>query len=105
MAKDKRLKEERTTPEPELETEFSLFREKKLKAPEKTKGVMTKKDLEDSKVKFDPNIMFKKSDEEKKTTKGIRVGKGGVEVFFSKEFKKGGLVKQGKPKIAKKGWR
>jgi hypothetical protein len=28
MAKDKRLKEERTTPEPELETEFSLFREK-----------------------------------------------------------------------------
>jgi hypothetical protein len=41
----------------------------------------------------------------KKTTKGMRVGKGGVEFFFSKEFKKGGLVKQGKPKIAKKGWR
>jgi hypothetical protein len=99
MAKDKRLKEERTTPDPELETEVSLFREKKLK------GVMTKKDLEDSKVKFAPNIMFKKSDEEKKTTKGMRVGKGGVEFFFSKEFKKGGLVKQGKPKIAKKGWR
>jgi hypothetical protein len=105
MAKDKKLKEERTTPDPELETEFSLFREKKLTAPEKPKGVMTKKDLEDSKVKFDPNIMFKKSDEEKKTTKGMRVGKGGVEFFFSKEFKKGGLVKQGKPKIAKKGWR
>jgi hypothetical protein len=67
---------------------------------------MTKKDLEDSKVKFDPNIMFKKSDEEKKTTKGMRVGKGGVEFFFSKEsFKKGGLVKQGKPKLTKKGWR
>ena len=31
MAKDKRLKEERTTPEPELETEVSLFREKKYK--------------------------------------------------------------------------
>jgi hypothetical protein len=104
MAKDKKLKEKRTTLDPELETEFSLFREKKLTAPEKPKGVMTKKDLEDSKVKFDPNIMFKKSDEEKKTTKGMRV-KGGVEFFFSKEFKKGGLVKQGKPKIAKKGWR
>ena len=105
MAKNKKLKEERTTPEPELETEFSLFREKKLKAPEKPKGVMTKKDLEDSKVKFDPNIMFKKSDEEKRTTKGIRIGKGGAELFFSKEFKKGGLVKAGKPKLAKKGWR
>jgi hypothetical protein len=49
---------------------------------------MTKKDFEDSKVKFDPNIMFKKSDEEKKTTKGMRVGKGGVEFSFQKNLKK-----------------
>jgi len=49
--------------------------------------------------------MFKKSDEEKRTSKGIRIGKGGVELFFSKEFKKGGLVRAGKPKLAKRGWR
>jgi hypothetical protein len=43
-----------------------LFREKKLKAPERTKRFYElKKTFEDSKVKFDPNIMFKKSDEEK----------------------------------------
>jgi hypothetical protein len=65
----------------------------------KQKGVSYDKEFkvgDSSRINLSANVGKTKDPMGKKgTTKGS----------FTKEFKKGGLVKQGKPKIAKKGWR
>tara|TARA_R110000868_G_scaffold1556_2_gene12564 strand:+ start:705 stop:1022 length:318 start_codon:yes stop_codon:yes gene_type:complete len=105
MAKNKKFKEDRETEEPTPKVEFSLYRQKKLKAPTKPKREMSLEDIEDNKYEFGPNVSIEKLDEEKGTSKGVRLGKDRAEIYYTKKFKTGGLVKQGKPKIAKKGWR
>jgi hypothetical protein len=103
MVKDKQFKEDKETEEPTPNVEFSLYRQKKLKAPTKSKGVMSLEDIENNKYEFGPNVSIEKLDKEKGTSKGIRLGKDRAELYYSKKFKTGGLVRSGKPKIAKKG--
>jgi hypothetical protein len=60
--------------------------------------------ISDSKVDMkDMAAVFSKGDEEGFTD--ILVGPERIELRVKKRFSKGGLVRQGKPKIAKKGWR
>jgi hypothetical protein len=60
--------------------------------------------ISDSKVDMkDMAAVFSKGDEEGFTD--ILVGPERIELRVKKRFFKGGLVRQGKPKIAKKGWR
>jgi hypothetical protein len=68
----------------------------------KQKGVSYDKEFkvgDSSRINLSANVGKTKDPMGKKGTT-----KGGA-LSFTKEFKKGGLVKQGKPKIAKKGWR
>lgn len=97
----KKLRERRKTPEPKIEKEFGLYRKKDFSAPKPPKGSLTLKEFEDSKVQFDPHITLKKSDPEKNTFKGMRIGKKGVELFISKKFNKGSFVAIGCGKVMK----
>ena len=60
--------------------------------------------ISDSKVDMkDMAAVFSKGDDDGFTD--VLIGPKRVELRVKKRFFKGGLVKQGKPKIAKKGWR
>ena len=60
--------------------------------------------ISDSKVDMkDMAAVFSKGDDDGFTD--VLIGPKRVELRVKKRFFKGGLVRQGKPKIAKKGWR
>jgi hypothetical protein len=60
--------------------------------------------ISDSKVDMkDMAAVFSKGDDDGFTD--VLVGPERIELRVKKRFFKGGLVRQGKPKIAKKGWR
>jgi hypothetical protein len=60
--------------------------------------------ISDSKVDMkDMAAVFSKGDDDGFTD--VLIGPERVELRVKKRFFKGGLVRQGKPKIAKKGWR
>jgi hypothetical protein len=60
--------------------------------------------ISDSKVDMkDMAAVFSKGDDDGFTD--VLVGPKRLGIRFKKKFSKGGLVRSGKPKIAKKGWR
>jgi hypothetical protein len=60
--------------------------------------------ISDSKVDMkDMAAVFSKGDDDGFTD--VLIGPERIELRVKKRFSKGGLVRQGKPKIAKKGWR
>ena len=60
--------------------------------------------ISDSKVDMkDMAAVFSKGDDDGFTD--VLIGPKRAGIRFKKKFSKGGLVKQGKPKIAKKGWK
>jgi hypothetical protein len=61
------------------------------------------KDIDTEVDMKDMAAVFGKGDEEGFTN--ILVGPERIELRVKKRFSKGGLVRQGKPKLAKKGWR
>jgi hypothetical protein len=65
-----------------------------------TKRIGVGKDFNvgDGKLSIDLNKGKTKSSTDKSKTKGGRI-------TYTKSFKKGGLVKSGKPKLAKRGWK
>ena len=94
----KKIKEGRKTLEPTYRKELGMFsskdRSKEFEKSKKGRNII--KDLEDDKLEFDPHIKFVKSDPEKGTTKGFKIGKKGGSFYFEKKFKKGGVVKKDK---------
>ena len=94
----KKIKEGRKTLEPTYQKELGVYsykdRSKEFEKPKKGTNII--KQLEDDKLEFDPHIKFVKSDPEKGTIKGFKIGKKGGSFYFEKKFKKGGVVKKDK---------
>ena len=94
-----------------IDTKFGSF------GIDKNKSTQSMKGYEDHKTKTKNFTYGKEFDVGKNTKVRINANKGtakgsggksktkGGEIFISKTFSDGGLVKKGKPKLAMKGWR
>ena len=91
----KKLKERKTL-KPSYTKELGVYsykdRSKEFEKPKEGRNII--KDFEDDKLEFDPHIKFVKSDPEKGTTKGFKVGEKGAGIYYEKKFKKGGTAKK-----------
>ena len=77
---------------------YSSSNQTDFKTDTKRIGVGKEIDIKGGKLSIDLNKGKTKSSTDESKTKGIRI-------TLRKSIKKGGLVKSGKPKLAKKGWK
>jgi hypothetical protein len=77
---------------------YSSSNQPDFKTDTKRIGVGKDFDIKGGKLSIDLNKGKTKSSTDKSKTKGGKI-------TYTKSFKKGGLVKSGKPKLAKRGWK
>lgn len=80
---------------PSTTAEFRVF--SSLKEPSKKETNIIKQ-LEDTKVKFDPHLKIDRINPGKKSKTTLRIGKSGVGINFEKKFSKGGMPTRKKSK-------